>query len=116
MALREELRADQDVTLATPDLGQCVRELGAPARAVAVDAHDARLREARGERLLHALRAAAHGFEIDVAARRARAWNGQLRAAVMAVQPLIGRMQHEPPGAARAACVPAAGFARKDRR
>ncbi len=34
----------------------------------------------------------------------------------MAVQPLIGRMQHEPPGAARAACVPAAGFARKDRR
>src|SRR5258708_22377398 len=113
MAFCEELCANQDIALAAPDLDQGARELGAPARAVAVDAHDARFREARGERLFHALRAAAHGLEIHIAAGRARARNGLLRAAMVAVQASIGGMQHEPPGAARAARIPAAGVARQ---
>src|SRR5439155_5965648 len=72
--------------------------------------------ETPGEGLFHALRAAAHRLEIHVAARRASARNRLLAAAVVAVQTPIGRMQYEPPRAARAARITAAGFAREDRR
>src|SRR4029453_5966870 len=86
VALGEQLRADQDVSLAAPDALQRARELLPAPRAVPVDADDARLREARCERLLDALRAAAHGLEIHIAAGRTGARNRVLRATVMAAQ------------------------------
>src|SRR3954468_7783937 len=111
MPFGQELRAHEDVAFAAPHLGECARELAATAGAIAVDAHDARLRKVRGESLLHALRTAAHCFQVDVAAGRACAWNGMLRPAMVAVESPIGCVQHEPSRTARAARVPAAGFA-----
>ena len=116
VALGEQLRADQDVGLAARDALQRARELAAAARAVAVDAHDARLREARGERFLDALRAAAHRLQVEVAAGRAGARDGAFRAAVVAAQPAVGLVQHHARRAARATGGPAAGVAGEHRR
>src|SRR4029079_12164891 len=109
---------DQDVSFPAPDALQRARELLPASRAVAVDADDARGREARCERLLDALRAASHRLEIHMAADRTGARNRLLRAAVMAAQaaPSIGGVQHHARGAAPAAGGPAARFAREHRR
>src|SRR5205085_2828825 len=116
MALRQDLRADQDVAFASADLRQRARQLATAASSIAVDPHDARARKAGRERLLDALRTPAHGLEIDVATRRAAARNRLLGAAVMAVQASIRGVEHEPSSAALAARVPAARLARQDRR
>src|SRR4030095_6534655 len=87
-----------------------------PPRAVAVDAHDASPRKARLQRLLDALRAATQGFEIHVAAGRAGARHGGLRAAVVTAQAAVDRVQHH---ARRTTCAgggPSAGLAREHRR
>jgi len=83
VSLGEQLRANQDVAFAAPQPLERAHELGAPACAVTIDAHDARAGKACRERLLHALCAAAHRFEVHVAAGRARARDAFLRTAVM---------------------------------
>src|SRR6185503_14283551 len=90
VALGEQLRADQDVSFPAPDGFQRARELLPASRAVAVDADDACVRKARSERLLDALRAAPHGFEIHVAAGGARTRDRAFGAAVMATQAAVG--------------------------
>src|SRR5262249_57506776 len=91
-------------------------ELVAPPCAVAVDPHEARAGKARRQRLFHALRAAPHRLEVDVAAGRARARNAFLGAAVMATKAPIGGVQDEVGGAASASGAPAAGLPAQHRR
>src|SRR5262249_17315378 len=73
VALGEDLGPDQDVGLRGA-LEQLL-ERGLRARCIAVDAQNPRLRELLGERKLDALRSAAEGLQILVAAFRAGAWN-----------------------------------------
>src|ERR1041385_7936858 len=79
-------QAGEDVALAAAQCFERSDKLAAPARAVAVDAHDARAREACLQRFLDALRAASQGPQIEIAAGRANAWHPSLGAAMVAAQ------------------------------
>ena len=60
MSLCEELRTDQNVSFALPDVLQRAHKIGSTPCAVAVDAHDPRAGKKRGQCLFYALRAASH--------------------------------------------------------
>src|SRR6185503_20535153 len=86
MALGEQLRADEDVTVAAPDVFERLPQRRAPACYVAIDSHHARAGEEPCDRFLDALRAAAHRAQVGVAAGRAVARHRVLRTAVVAPQ------------------------------
>ena len=71
MALRQHLRADQNLDVARFDVVQHGGERALAARAVAIEPRDARRREQRGELVADALRAGADGDSL-AAARAAR--------------------------------------------
>ena len=116
VALGEHLRADEDVDLAGVNALAHRGERALALRAVAVDAHDARCRKSRRERVLEPLRAVPERQQVDVAALRARARQALRVAAVVAAQLAVIAMDDEPRAAARAARLPAARRAQQRRR
>src|SRR5690606_9130055 len=97
------------------DLVQRAHEVGAPARAVAVDAYHAGGGKSILQRLLDPLRAATDRLQIDVSAGGAGARHRLLGTAVVAAKPHVSGMQHHSGGAALAGGAPAAGFAGEHR-
>ncbi len=116
VALGQHLRADQDVRLAAMDAFEHRFPLLAAFDRVTVHTQDARLREPRLQPYFKALRAAAEGMNILVAASRAGFRHAALESAVMAAQAAIGQVEDEIGGAALAARHPAAGRAGQHRR
>ena len=116
MSLCEELRTDQNVSFAPPDVFQRAHKIGSTPCAVAVDAHDPGAGKKRGQCLFYALRAASHRLQIHVAAGRTVARNRRLGAAMVAAQATVGGVQNHASGAALAPGCPAAGFAGEHRR
>ena len=116
MALRQHLRADEDVDVAGVHAVAHRRERALAARAVAIDARDARAGKALDERALEPLRAVAERQQVDVAALGTRARQPLRVAAVMAAQCPGVAMDDEPRAAARAARLPAARRAEQRRR
>jgi hypothetical protein len=111
VALREHLRADEDVDAFGRDLLAHRLERAANARRVAVDAGDAGVRKRLGERRLDPLRAETARVQVDVAARRARARDALGVAAVVAAQARRLAVHDQPRAAARAPGLPGAGRA-----
>src|SRR4029077_1163242 len=92
------------------------RELAAPPRTVAVDAHDPGAWKARLQCFLDSLCAASERLEIHVAAGRTAARHRGLGAAVVAAQTAVGRVQHHARGASCAGGGPPTGLAGEHRR
>jgi len=113
VTLGEHLRADQDIDLARVDALAHVGKGALAPRAVAIDALDARLRKALGERSLEPLRAVADGNEVHVAAVGTAAREPVGVTAMVTAQIRRLAMHDEPRAAARTSRLPAAGGAQE---
>ncbi len=111
MALGQHLRADQQGGAFGLDCGVALLEIAARARAVAVEAQDARVGKACGEVLLQALRTDTERQQAVAAAGWALPGQRGLVAAVMAAQHALRAVHGQTRVAARAFAVPAAVMA-----
>ncbi len=116
VALREHLRADEDVELVRGHPLAHVGERVPRPRAVAVDACDARPGKRGRQRALEPLRAEAERHQVDVAALGTRTRHALRMSAVMAAQERRVAMRGEARAAARARRFPPARGADQRRR
>src|SRR5215510_9873790 len=116
VSFREDLSTEQNFGVAGDDRAAHRVPAALRARRVAIDPQEPSSWEAHRERLLEALRAASERRERDVAAGRAMARNRRFVPAVMTPQPLVGGMEDEVRGTARAAPGPSARAADEHRR
>ena len=116
VALGHHLRADEDVDLARVDRAELRFERALLARAVGVDAGDARFRQQRRELLLEPLGAAPDRRDVEVAALGTGARHRLGQAAMVAAQSPVLLVEDAPGAAVRAAAEPAAFAALQHRR
>ena len=117
MALRDHLRADEDVDLAGGEPPQQGRDRAAAADGVAIDAGDARAREERGDLVLDPLGAESDVLEILPGAVHARRRNPHRVVAVVAPRPpcrLVNRQRHAAVGTVERLAALAAEHARRE--
>ena len=112
----DHLRAHQHVDLTGVHGAELGLQGALSARAVSVDAGNARTGQQLGQLLFQPLGAAAHGGNVEVAALRTGAWNTLGEAAMVAAQRAVELVEHAPCAAIRAAAFPTAIAAMQHRR